>query len=168
MNSYSRKKLHKGFTLIETLFAVLIFSTALISLMAISGRGVSATNIAKQQIVAQYLAQEGIEVVRNIRDSNFISNNPNWLDGIDDCTSSNPCNVVYGSQAPTVSSQTSSIVFQDANGFFQDIGDNSGYRRSIKVIQRSPNDYLVQSEVVWNTRTIERRVLLETIITRWR
>jgi Tfp pilus assembly protein PilV len=64
---------HSGFTLIETLFSILIFSAALISLLAISSKGISATNEVKNETMAYYLAQEGLEVVRNIRDNNFLA-----------------------------------------------------------------------------------------------
>lgn len=58
-----------GFTLIETLIAVSIFSVSILSLMAVLSQGISDTNYAKQKIIAAYLAQEGIEYVRNMRDT---------------------------------------------------------------------------------------------------
>jgi len=62
-------KQEKGFTLIETLVAVSIFSVSILSLMAVLAQGISDTNYAKQKIIAAYLAQEGIEYVRNMRDT---------------------------------------------------------------------------------------------------
>jgi Tfp pilus assembly protein PilV len=55
--------------LIETLVAVSIFSLSILSLMAVLAQGISDTNYAKQRIIAAYLAQEGIEYVRNMRDT---------------------------------------------------------------------------------------------------
>ncbi|MFH1201091.1 MAG: prepilin-type N-terminal cleavage/methylation domain-containing protein [bacterium] len=62
-----------GFTLVETLVAVSIFSMSILGLMSILASGISDTNYVKQKIAASYLAQEGIEYVRNIRDTNVIS-----------------------------------------------------------------------------------------------
>jgi type IV pilus modification protein PilV len=62
-------KLSKGFTLVETLVALSIFSVGILSLMAVLGQGISNTTYAKQRVVAAYLAQEGVEYVRNLRDT---------------------------------------------------------------------------------------------------
>jgi Tfp pilus assembly protein PilV len=86
-------KYRDGFTLIETLFAILIFSAALVSLLVIAGKGISATGQVKNETIAFYLAQEGLEVVRNIRDSNFVSGNT-WdggFSGTPDCSTPNGC-----------------------------------------------------------------------------
>ena len=58
-----------GFTLIETLTALLIFSTSIVVLIAATSGGFSNTNYAKNKFIASYLAQEGVEVARNTRDS---------------------------------------------------------------------------------------------------
>ncbi len=60
---------NKGFTLVETLIGLSIFTTSILALMSVLASGVADTNYAKQKIVAGYLAQEGIEHARNIRDT---------------------------------------------------------------------------------------------------
>jgi len=62
-------KSNQGFTLVETLVAISIFSMSIVALMSILGGGISNTGYAKQKIIASYLAQEGIESIRNMRDS---------------------------------------------------------------------------------------------------
>ena len=64
-NSYFR-----GFTLIETMVALAIFSVSVVSLIVMTSQGVANVSLAKNKLIASYLAQEGIEVVRNNRDSN--------------------------------------------------------------------------------------------------
>ncbi len=71
-------KMH-GFTLLEMLFALIIFSFALVSLMGIAGKGVVATMNAKENLTAQYLAEEILEVARNMRDSSWKSMDPNEI-----------------------------------------------------------------------------------------
>lgn len=63
-----------GFTLVETLIALLIFTLSILSLMSVLGSGLSNTGYAKQKIAAGYLAQEGIECVRNMRDNSVLYN----------------------------------------------------------------------------------------------
>jgi type II secretory pathway pseudopilin PulG len=62
-------KQNKGFTLVETLVGLLIFTLTIMASMSVLGSSISSTNYAKQKIVAEYLAQEGIEYVRNQRDN---------------------------------------------------------------------------------------------------
>src|SRR3989344_755955 len=61
-------KLTTGFTLVETLIAVSIFSFSILALMAVLFQGISDTGYAKKKMIAGYLAQEGIEYIRNKRD----------------------------------------------------------------------------------------------------
>ncbi len=72
-------KLNDGFTLVETLIAISIFSVSIVALMSILGSGISNTNYAKTKITAEYLAQGGIEYVRNMRDNYVLFANTTGL-----------------------------------------------------------------------------------------
>lgn len=67
-------KTHKqGFTFIETLIAITVLLVAVVAPMSLAQDGVRAAKLAQDQIVAFYLAQEGVEVVRNMRDENRLA-----------------------------------------------------------------------------------------------
>ena len=160
---------HNGFTLIETLFAVLIFSAALVALMSIAGRGIAAANSAREQVVAHYLAQEGVEIVRNMRDRGEFAT-------IETCTESDPCQVVYNemNSAPTLQPCPGPCPsVKEMNQAFTDVGSDSIYVRRVYLIPRFPDslgayqEYEVISEVRWTSKAIARRVLLQTILTKW-
>jgi len=61
--------LSKGFTLIETMIAVLILSTSLASLLTLSTNSLFAAKYANNEIIANYLLQEAVDYLRNERDS---------------------------------------------------------------------------------------------------
>lgn len=63
------KRNSRGFTLVETLVAISIFTVSILGLLAVLTQGMVNTSYAKQKIVASYLAQEGIEYIRNLRDT---------------------------------------------------------------------------------------------------
>ena len=69
-----KNKNNSGFTLVETLVAISIFTISILALMSVLAKGMSDTNYAKQQMTASYLAQEGIEYIRNMRDTSVLSN----------------------------------------------------------------------------------------------
>lgn len=79
----------KGFTIIESLVAVSILIVAITGATAAVQSGISSYTFSKDQIIAFYLAQEGFEQIRNIRDENRL-NNRNWLSGITE-NSNDPC-----------------------------------------------------------------------------
>lgn len=59
----------KAFTLIEMLVAVSIFSLAILAILAVLSNDLQNINYTKKKLVATYLATEGIEYVRSIRDT---------------------------------------------------------------------------------------------------
>jgi len=62
----------RGFTLIETLVAITILMIAITGPLVFVSAAVSQALYAKDQITAFYLAQDAVEQVRNIRDTNAI------------------------------------------------------------------------------------------------
>lgn len=71
MNNFFKQKNRKdsGFTLVETLVGLAIFAVSILALLSIIASGISDTGYAKKKIIAGYLAQEGIEYIRNLRDT---------------------------------------------------------------------------------------------------
>lgn len=84
----------KGFTLIETLVAVLLLATAIAGPLTIASKGLSSAVVAKNQIAAFYLAQDAMEQVRYLRDSACLAVAPAscttgvWLSSLANCVSS--------------------------------------------------------------------------------
>lgn len=79
----------RGFTLIETLVAITILLIAIVGPMSAIGNSLSQIALARDQMIAINLAQEGIEAVRQERDSKMIdqllggSNSPvYWRSGL--------------------------------------------------------------------------------------
>ncbi|MEK7575069.1 MAG: prepilin-type N-terminal cleavage/methylation domain-containing protein, partial [Patescibacteria group bacterium] len=91
-----RASCRRGFTIIETIVAIAILSVALVAPLTLAQRGLNSSMYAKDQVTAFYLAQEAIEYVHFIRDSNNIaglSKTSGWLNGLTDCMGSNQCGV---------------------------------------------------------------------------
>lgn len=73
--------LSNGFTLVETLAAVTILSLAIIGPIHLIGNSLHKIYYARDQTVAINLAQEGVEMVRQARDSNRLGGG-SWTTGI--------------------------------------------------------------------------------------
>ena len=63
----------KAFTLIETMIAITILTLSIVGPMVTADRSIVAAETARDQLSASYLAQEGIEYVRGIRDDQYLA-----------------------------------------------------------------------------------------------
>jgi prepilin-type N-terminal cleavage/methylation domain-containing protein len=76
----TNKNFKKGFTLIETLVAVMILASSIAGPLSIANRALNNSVVARDQIIAFNLAQDGVEFVRYARDTNTLSGN-DWIAG---------------------------------------------------------------------------------------
>ncbi len=82
-----------GFSFIETLVAITVLLVAVVAPMSLAQKGVMTARLSQDQIVAFYLAQEGVEAVKNLRDKNKLDgSNPEQLQGLADCNLNDPSN----------------------------------------------------------------------------
>jgi prepilin-type N-terminal cleavage/methylation domain-containing protein len=174
-------KQKKGFTLIETLVAISILLLSIVGPLEIASKGMFSAFYARDEISAYYLAQEGLEFVRNLRDTNYlqdINGTPSlWLDSLDNsCFSDagcsiNPVNILngyafsdFGSVAPCASLPSALcpiLEYNDTTAIFS-VGSTypqSKFRRKVKVTLDNANiatsaSALVETTVSWQTGTL--------------
>jgi len=124
----------KGFTLMEAIVAIFLLTVGIIGVSILITNTISSTRISTDKLIASYLAQEGIEIVRNIRDTNWLepSHSPPaphpWDEGLTTCggacdaTTGNGCIADYISSAdshPNLTTYTGQVLNIDtANGFY--------------------------------------------------
>lgn len=72
----NKSKKYKAFSFLEVIISVFIISVGLVSSVGLIATSLSGSMDSRKQIVASLLAQEGIELVRNIRDNNWMDNDP--------------------------------------------------------------------------------------------
>ena len=63
----------RGFTIFEIIVAIFVISVGILAAFSLNVQIISDTNNSISRLTASYLAQEGIEIVRNMRDSNWVS-----------------------------------------------------------------------------------------------
>lgn len=100
-----------GFTLVETLVAVAIFSVAIATIISVSAQGISSAISTKNRLAGNYLAQEAIEYVRHTRDKYAGSALYGWNGFVKSLTVDNHCNVTACTIAdPAVYTPTSPFI----------------------------------------------------------
>src|SRR3954462_4723522 len=64
----------RGFTLLETMVAVTLLAVAIVAPMSLTVQSLTSAYYARDEVTAFYLAQEGVESVRDFRDNNILFN----------------------------------------------------------------------------------------------
>ena len=67
--------------MLETIIAIAVLTTGIAGSVALLSRTIAAGSMVRDQLIAANLAQEGMEVVHNIRHTNWIENVV-WDDGL--------------------------------------------------------------------------------------
>lgn len=137
----------KGFTLIEALVAVTILTIAVVGPLYTASRAIVAAQSARDQLTASYLAQEGIEYARAVRDDNFLAayyagTGNAWNNFLSQC-SGNAC------VPPIVSSAF------------------GNFTRSVEVAPVSSTDARVTSRVSWSFHGTTHTVTIYDHLTPW-
>jgi len=133
---------NKGFSLIEVLLSVFIITVAVLGLYNGINYSYNSIEKAKDKFVASYLAEEGIELVKNLRDSNYIASLA-WNNGLTACTVG--CRIDANDSALDATTPTTPLLI-DANGFYS---YNSGTQTifSRKIVITSIETYKIKVSV---------------------
>ena len=169
-----------GFTLIETLVAVLLLAITITGPLTIASKGLTATMVAKDQFIGFYLAQDAIEQVRFLRDSSCLASgggptgcpSASWLSGLGSCVSTDgsaSCYIdsVQGTVGAWASCPTSSCIlnYDSGNKYFSYTSGSRSAQQFIRIVKiqndpagASPDEAVVTVEVNWSDRAGITRV----------
>lgn len=92
MIDIQHKNSNRGFSLIETIVGIAILLIGITPPLLLVYRTLQATEIARDQVIATYLAEEGMEYVRFVRDTNVLHGNA-WLNKLNVCSNGTPCDI---------------------------------------------------------------------------
>lgn len=155
------KNRNKAFSLIETLVAVMIFSVAIMAVMAVLSSNIASINNMKKKTTAMYLAQEGVEYVRNLRDTYVISDSTSASNGWDQFIINTSMCLDKGCNLYDLSGSNSSLTGIEINYL-------DGFDRIIKINKdASGNYYNISSIVSWSQIGSTKSVTLSETLFKW-
>jgi len=147
------KNKNAGFTIIELIFSVMIFIIGVLGVYAVQTRIVADTTFAVDKLTASYLSQEGIEIVRNIRDTNWVRD-VYWKDNLP----TGAWEVDYSTLSLENSYMGNKLYIDDSNNLYgyAPSGQQTKFQRKISISSGTDsenNDFLaVVSTVYWENR----------------
>ncbi len=77
MKKRIRNQKYRGFSFIESMIATFIVLVGMMAVLQLMSKNIRSTFENRKQTKAVFLAQEGIELIRNIRDNNWAQNSKN-------------------------------------------------------------------------------------------
>ncbi len=159
---------NKWFSIIEVLIAILIFSLWITSVYMLIASSLKANSYNKNQIIAANLAREELELIKNIRDSNYKTYNiwnkkiSNWLNSTDynDASVYFLANHIYTLENNYANLATFPIKIKDITSGFEEWKDklNSSWMLQYRLCLDSENRYTYDCSSI-NKKTIFYRFL---------
>lgn len=160
---------NKGFTIIEALVAIAVLMMALGGPLVLAVSSIGDARASKNKVTAFYLAEEALEYVRNVRDSNFLqrtteTSSPkptDWLAGLSNCFSGN-CYFDVFISPPSIASCVGTcplMKINNTNNHYGYTGADSIFTRYITIVN-SGNEIKVTVTVVWTEHGTTKWVVL--------
>lgn len=170
----SNDSIQRGQSLIETLVAIFVLVTGLISAVSLAVASFNATDNTNKQITATALAREAIEGVRNVRDQYWLNDTlVACSGGIGQCYANwqgpvGARKLIAGSASVDYNPATSNWVvtrapasyilkYNSSNGLYSSSqigGVNSIYSRRIDIVETTAAPYTAQSPRLDITATV--------------
>lgn len=187
--TFAKNNTDRGFTLLETLVAIAVLVLAITATFTAAQSGLSSSIEARDQIKAFYLAQEGIEMVRNLRDQNSLQRvgapSTSWLTGLaaqvsDPCYFGKSC-MVDATKDPLTAFTTCSSP-SNCDNIREDLTSNSStygmygynpgwsqtnFNREIDLSQGTSTEVLVSVTMKWTRALLTRTFKVSEIIRDW-
>jgi len=176
--------MNRGFAMVEMLVAVALIFLVLPGALSISTKAITMSSYQKDQMIATYLAEEGQDVVRSIRDRNVLKiingSYGHWntsfaackttacrIDSLSEALSNGSGNLEDLSVAPNAVYR----LYVDENGFYSHSADTpTPFYRGVFIVPSADNptdQALVRSVVVWETPYGRREVSSSGFLAHW-
>lgn len=151
----------RGFSMVELIITVFILSFGIVSVYGAFTNIIIAGHNISSRLIAVYLAKEGMEIARNIRDGNFV-NNEIWDKDIKDCEKGCQADYKTGTSKETSLNKLkryddNKFLSLNTDGFYSyDSGVVSKFKRKITITkplkkESYKNDVLkIAVEVFWD------------------
>ncbi len=161
---YSLPTNNAGFTLVEALVSLLIFSIALTAIFSLLTNNLKNASLVEHNFIASGLVQEGMETLRNIRDNEWHLSN------------------TFGATIPDGSyrvqwNSQALLPFADlflkkdsGNGLvsYDGAGNNTIFKRTVIISTVSGVEKRVVITVAWNERGISKSISAEDHLFNWK
>lgn len=166
----SEFRFQKGFTMMEMIAAIFLIAVGAIGLFSLVSQTTSLVSVSSSRLKAIYLAQEGIEIAKNIRDTNFlrIHNGEEGASWDDNLTGGEHYNFDYRSQSVPDNSNCNGRDYlkPDGNFYTCSFDTTSPFQRKI-TITPDTDTLEISVQVSWQERGRAHQVTAKENLYNW-
>ena len=158
-----------GFSLVETLVAITILVLAITGPLTVAYQSLSNSKNIKNQTTAIFLAQDAMEFMKNLRDSNALAGNA-WLITIGTCSTECTVDTTDGSiSTPPCGSSCPVLKFDSATGLYGHDPSwvDTRFRRTVMVESISGNEALITVNITWGSGVQAKSLIVTDNIFDW-
>lgn len=166
------KREEAGFSIVEITVVIFIISVGLLGVMALNTRNLQVQNINKNDLIAAQLAQEGLELVRNIRDTNWLKGD-DWKSGVgigtnSDIVQDGDYTIDYAGNIVDIDGIDNAPLSINGSGFYDHgVGASSPFFRLISVVDQI-DSLNITCTVRWRERGRVNDYKAETVLYNWK
>lgn len=164
-NFFKNSKPAAGFTLVEVMAATFIAVTGIAAAYGLVNYSLAMANDASMRLTASYLAKEGIEIIRNIRDSNYVERENSWNYKLENCYAG--CGVDYSSDSLSPDYKDDFLKLDGGFYKYSPSGESTPYKRIVTVDDSFADILKLTVEVKWSRSGKQNSVVLREDIYNW-
>lgn len=162
-----KKQKEKGFTLMEIIVAMFVFSIGLVAILGLATMSLRASTTSKLRLIAAGLAQEGMELVRDVRNSNSDWDNWEWYGSR--ATSTSQDYLVQYDDSVLLTYAETPLKLNSGTGLYQyDSGNDTQFYRKVTLTKVSSHEVKVLVEVKWSSQGQWHYLIAEDRLWKWR
>lgn len=172
--------MNKGFTLIELLITITVITIGIAGAFLAVQQGISTVDYSRSRLTAAFLAQEAVEIIKNIRDTNLLQKTVAWNQGLDPGINPKEYEVEYSDVqdedvllsepacSPSCDFDNLNYLKKTDDGFYNyTLGDDTRYKRKVQIEKIDSEHLTVTITVYWKTRKGHRELQLIQEMYKW-
>jgi len=175
-NAQANKK--KGFLLIEAMFATTVMVFGIVAIIPLVTFSLKEATDSRDQVIAGMLAQEGAELVQNLRDNNLVKDKDAFQDNFPG-GDEDDCRIDYKSTDVKKCDASSKALNLNSEHYYEHgSGDETKFQRKIELDYITAEKLEVTSVAVWGgifpvsitddtCNTLSRCAFTKTILVPW-
>lgn len=173
--NFKMTKNKKAFTMVEALIALSILTIGILSSFILVSKALYNVTIIKDRLTASFLAQEGIELVRQIRDTNMLKRLDNetvrWDEGLKEGKYIIDSGVLNGEPIKLIlvtSEEAPNLKYDNISRIYNyDAGEETSFNRVIQIIKISEDELRIECLLKWKSKDVDFDLTVEDHLFNW-